>query len=133
MAGYWKCSNKTPTPICIGLVDAVLSPKILDNILGILLFIFFLSEKRLQLRKTEKHLLRKVFGSPHTRNRICSLWNCFSNYVYLRDMYITLKGIGKILFASVLRILLLCKFLNFTTVFIKRNFKLSKVYIQFSM
>ena len=29
-------------------------------------------------------------------------------------MYITLKGNGKILFLSVLRILLICEFLNFT-------------------
>ena len=32
MAGYWKCSNKTPAPIlmCIDLVDAMLWPKILS-------------------------------------------------------------------------------------------------------
>ena len=32
-------------------------------------------------------------------------------------MYITLKEIGKILFVSVLRILVICKFVGFTTVF----------------
>ena len=36
VTGYWKCSNKTPTPICIGLVDAVLRLKILGNRVGIL-------------------------------------------------------------------------------------------------
>ena len=35
-------------------------------------------------------------------------------------MYITLKGIGKILFVSALRNLLICKFLNFTVVFTKK-------------
>ena len=32
-------------------------------------------------------------------------------------MYMTWKGIGKIMFISVLRILLICKFLNFTKLF----------------
>ena len=50
----------------------------------------------------------------------------FSNYVYLKYIYITLKGTGKILFVSVSRILLICKFLNFTDVFAK-NYKLFKV------
>ena len=72
------------------------------------------------IRKT-KHLLGDIFGSHHTNKRIYLLRYCFSNYVYLKDMYITLKGIGKILFASVLRTLLICKFLDFTTVFIKKN------------
>ena len=48
-------------------------------------------------------------------------------------MYITLKGIGKIPFVSVLRILLICRFLHFTTVFTKKEIKLSKVLKQFSM
>ena len=41
-------------------------------------------------------------------------------------MYITLKGIGKILFVSLLRILLICKFLNFTAVFIKTKLTFSE-------
>ena len=53
--------------------------------------------------------LGKFFGLLHTSNWIYLLWNCFSNYVYLKDMYLSLKGIGKILFVSVLRILLICK------------------------
>ena len=57
----------------------------------------------------------KLFGSLHTSNQIYLLRNCFSNYVYLKDMYLSLKGIGKILFVSVLRILLICKTLNFTS------------------
>ena len=42
-------------------------------------------------------------------------------YVNFKDMYITLKGIEKILFVSVLKILLICKSLNFTVVFTKKN------------
>ena len=72
--------------------------------------------------KKKNHFLGNIFGSPHTSNRTYLLRNCFSNYdLYLRDMYITLKGIGKILFVSVLRILLICKFLNFTAAFTKKN------------
>ena len=86
------------------------------------LFIFFyISEKHFKFRKKQKYLLGKIFGSAHRSNRIYLLWNCFSNYVYIKDMYITLKGIGKILFVSVLRILLICKFLNFTAIFTKKN------------
>ena len=59
----------------------------------------------------------KCFGSLHTSNRIYLLWHCFSNYVYLKDMYMSLKGIGKTLFVLVLRILLICKTLNFTATF----------------
>ena len=62
-----------------------------------------------------------MFVSPHTTNRIYLLRNCFSNYLYLKYMHITLKEIGKILFVSVLRILLICKFLNFTAVFIRKK------------
>ena len=46
MAGYWKCSNKTPTSILVytGLVDAALPPRILDNKLGILTQILIASD-----------------------------------------------------------------------------------------
>ena len=71
--------------------------------------------------RKKKHLLGNIFGSPHTSNRIYLLGNCFSTYIYLKDMYLTLKGIGKTLFVSVLRILLICKFLNFTAAFTKKN------------
>ena len=108
-----------------------------DEILAKRLFPFsitVLSTKLLVILfvRKKKHLLGNIFGSPHTRNRIYFLGNCFSNYVYLKDMYITLKGIGKILFVSVLRILLICKFRNFTAAFTKK-IKLSKVCIQFSV
>ena len=82
--------------------------------------------------KKEKHLLWKIFGSPHISKWIFLLRNCFSNYVYLNNMYITLKGIGKIVLVSVLKTLLICKFLNFMAAFTKK-IKLSKVCIQFSV
>ena len=82
----------------------------------------------LLIRKT-KHLLGKMFGSPHTSNGNYLLRNCFSNYVYLKDTYITLKGIWKILFRSVLRILLICKFPNITAVMFTENFH----FFQFSL
>ena len=69
----------------------------------------------------KEHLLGNVFGSPHTSNWIYLLQNCFSNYLHLKDMYTTLKGIGKIIFVSVIRIFLICKFLNFTAAFTKKN------------
>ena len=59
----------------------------------------------------------KLFGLLHTSNRIYLLRNCCSNYAYLKDMYLSLKGIRKILFISVLRILLICKTLNFQDTF----------------
>ena len=85
-------------------------------------FFFCISEKYLQFRRKQKHLLKKNFGSSHTSNQIYLPTNCFSYYAYLKDMYITLKRVEKILFVSVLRILLICKILNFTAVFTKKNF-----------
>ena len=121
------------------LQDKYLPKKGIDILISkTFVFIFHHSMKMkllviLFIRK-KKHLLGKIFGSPHTRNRIYLLQNCFPKYVYLKDVYITLKGkgIGKILFISVLRILLICKFLNFTAAFTEK-IKPSKVYIQFSV
>ena len=61
-----------------------------------------------------------MFGLPHASNG-------FSNYTYLKHMYITLKGIGKNLFVSVLRILVICKCLSFMVDFTKRNLNFSKL------
>ena len=47
---------------------------------------------------------RNFFCLP--RNWICLLQNYFSSYVHLKDIYKTLKGIGKIQFVSELTILL---------------------------
>ena len=65
---------------------------------------FYISEKYIQLRKKKMPLLRQIFGSPYTSDLIYLQWNCFSSYLYLKDMYIILKGTGKILFILVLRI-----------------------------
>ena len=67
-------------------------------------------------------MLRIILVLPHTSNRIYLLQNCFSNYVYLKDMYITSKRIGNIQFTSMLRILLICTFLSFAATFTKKNF-----------
>ena len=83
--------------------------------------------------RKKKHFLGKSLS--HTNNWICLLRNCFSNYVYLKDMYITWKGTEKIMFVSVLKILLIWKFLNFTAAFTKKwnspkfalNFRCEKV------
>ena len=90
-----------------------------------LLFLFHIFEssafnlsknKSISIEKS-RALVRKVFGSPYTINQIYLLQNWFSNYVYFKDMYITLKEIRKLLFLMVLRILLICKFLNLTAIF----------------
>ena len=125
VAGYWKCSKKTPIPIqiCTGFVDAVDRPyfHVDFDSNGLLLLFLYISEKYLQFRKEQNHFLGTIFGSLHTNNQIYLLRNCFSNYLYPKDMYITLKGIGKILFVLVLKVFLICKFLNFTAVVTKKN------------
>ena len=79
---------------------------------------FYISRSAFNLEKKQKHFLRKTFGSPDTSNQ--TFFFCFSNYAYLKDMYINLKEIEKILFVLVLRILLTCKFLNLMAVFTKK-------------
>ena len=78
-------------------------------------------------------LLRKIWYFRQFW-KIIKIW-------YLRSVFlqkccfscsVSLKKIGKIIFVLVLKILLICKFLNFTVVFNKK-IKLSKVYIQFSL
>ena len=82
VTGYWKCRNKTLTPIqtCIGFLDTVLRTKILDG----LLFFIYISEKQIQFRKKQKHLSRKIFGS---------LQITWSNQIYceidFQSMYIS--------------------------------------------
>ena len=66
--------------------------------------------------KKQKHLLGKIFGPSYTSNRIYLLRNYFSNYAYYQ------RDVHKKELVSVLRILLICKFLNFTAVFTKKNF-----------
>ena len=88
-------------------------------------FFFYISEKYVQFRKKQKkHLLGKIFGSPHTSNQFYLLQNCFTNYIYLKDMYITLTGINV---RVGVKNVLICKFLNFMAVFTKNKNKLSRV------
>ena len=75
-------------------------------------FLFYISRKYLQFRKKLKAFVKEIFDSPHTSNRINLPRNCFSNYLYLKDMYITLKEIEKILFVLVLEF---CSSVNFET------------------
>ena len=77
---------------------------------GLLFLFLYISEKYLQFNKKQG----KTLGSTHTAELFFKLYN-------LKEMCITLKGIGKILLVSVLRILLICKFLNFTAVFTKKH------------
>ena len=86
------------------------------------LFYKYISEKYLQFRKNKNILLRKTFDTPHTSN-----WSTCYGTAYLKDMYLILKGIEKIIFVMTLKILLICKYLNFTAVL-----SFSKVCIQFS-
>ena len=51
--------------------------------------------------------------------------------VYLKDMYMSLKGIGKILFVSVLRSLLIFKTLNVTAAFTVKKIKFPKFAFNF--
>ena len=68
--------------------------------------IFFLYFREVHSIKKKKQmpLLRQIFDLPYTSDLIYLQWNCFSSYLYLKDMYIILKGTGKILFILVLRI-----------------------------
>ena len=54
-------------------------------------FFFFYIFQKGTFSLEKKHLLKEILGSPHTSNRIYLLQNCFSNYVFLKDMYMTLK------------------------------------------
>ena len=116
--------------MCTGIVGVVLRHKILGNRQGILTqillvmpyYFFFIYFKEVaSIQKKKKHLLRNIFGIAHTSKRIDLLRNRFSNYARLKGMYTTLKGIGKTLFVSDSRILLICNFLNFAAVFTKKN------------
>ena len=71
-----------------------------------------------------------MFNSLHTNNRIFLL-RIFLKLCIPQVMYMSLKGIGKILFVSVLRILLICKTLNFMAGFTKKKLKFPKFAFNF--
>ena len=99
--GYWDCSNKKINTLIewIGLVDIFFRPSIFGNRLGILTEILVAMDNYLffgkapSIQKNTKPFAQELFGSPHTSNRIYLLQNCLSNYVYLKHMYIVLRGI----------------------------------------
>ena len=115
----YELVSQTP---CVGCIFRQIQIAIDRSRQQWIIFSFFISEKYPQFRKKQTHLLETIFRSLHTSNRIYLLRNCFSNYVYLKDMYITSKGIRKTLFILVLRIFLICKLLNFTAVFTKKKY-----------
>ena len=53
-----------------------------------------------------KSMWQKIFFPPRISNWIHALGKCFSNYVYLKDMYKNLKEIGIIRVVSELTIFL---------------------------
>ena len=72
-------------------------------------------------------------NEPLTTSKQNYVWrNCFLNY-YLKNMYITLKGIGKLPFVSMLTNLLISKFINFTIFFNKPAYSFSCVKVSFNL
>ena len=85
-------------------------------------FFFYVYEKYLQFKKHSiswKKFL--VFSIKPARSTYSS--ELFS---YLNDMYRILKTTGKIILASVLRILQICEFLNFAVIFTNQKINFSK-------
>ena len=109
--------KQTTIYICISLVGTVLRNTWQQTRFWwqwIITLYFDILEKYLQFGKNK----RTSISLPHTNNRIYLL-RYFFQTKYLKYMYITLKGIGKIMFASVVRMLLICKFLHFTALITK--------------
>ena len=82
----------------------------------------------------KKVFVKENVWFTHISDRIYLLRNCFSKYVYLKHKcsYITLKGIRKIVIVSVLRILLICKFLKLTIIVAKEKLNFPKFVYNFS-
>ena len=110
----WKSFN------CI--LEKVLNDQIIISIVYQKYFVHLTSPYRKKRFKHFKHSKQFILFHPIqvTGSAYCGI--VFQTmYIHLKDMYITLKKIGKILFASVLRILLICKFRNFTVAFGKKS------------
>ena len=91
------------------------------------LFFLYISERYLHFRREIKAFVKEVFRSPDTSNRIYLLRNCFQTIYISKICTYPLKELEN--FRSVLIILLICKFLNFTAVFVKK--KQSKTFQSF--
>ena len=65
-----------------------------------------MSEKHRHFRKKQNHVIntlinfKEITCLPRTSSQIEVRRNYFSNYIYLKNMYKTLKGLGKIQFLS---------------------------------
>ena len=82
-------------------------------------FFLYISERYLHFRREIKAFVKEVFRSPDTSNRIYLLRNCFQTIYISKICTYPLKELKN--FRSVLIILLICKFLNFTAVFVKKK------------
>ena len=58
-------------------------------------FYFFIFPRSTFNLKSQKLLLKTIFGSLHKSNRIYLLWSCFSNYVQLTSGNSNLQGTKK--------------------------------------
>ena len=97
--------------ICIGLVDVVLWPKILDNRLGILTSVliamdyFFWNQKCTFNLENNKCISQRNFFVYHVTGSTYSSIIFLAMYIYLKDTYKTMKRIREVQFVSELRIL----------------------------
>ena len=67
-------------------------------------YLILISEKYLHFRKKTKAFGKDISFPPRRGNWIQELWKSFWDYVYLKDMYKSLKGIGIIQVVSKLTI-----------------------------
>ena len=130
VVSYWKViKHQRPCKYTLVLQTPYFSPKYFGKRLGIILtwiliardyFFFIFQRSTFNLEKNKRICCRKLFVHPIQVTR----------YTYCEIVFQTIQT-GKILFVSVLSIMLICQFLNFTAVFTMKNFKFSKVCIQF--
>ena len=76
-------------------------------------------------------MISKIFGSPDTSTRIVLPWNCFQTTYISKICTSPWKKLEKFCLYRLFRILLMFQFLNFTTIFTRKNFNVSKFFIQF--
>ena len=97
---YWSCRRRTSAQNTLSYTR-YFNAEIDSN--GLLFLFIYISENYLQFRK-RKHCYAKclVYPIKVTGSTCCGM--------VFQTMYITLKRIAKVLFLSVLRILLICKF-----------------------
>ena len=87
-----------------------------------------MSEKYFRFRKWTNAYVKDFFCLPRNWNHLFQFF--IPSYVYLKDIYKTVKGLGKIQFVSELTILLNPQILNFTGVFTKKKTEIIKAWKQ---